>query len=169
MTKTFRQCAGVVVFNKEGLVFLGNRVDTSVDAWQFPQGGIEQGETPAIAARRELQEETSITSVQLVCIADKPYRYEFSDEIKEKLRKRHIYNDGQDIHFALFYFDGDESEINVKTHLQEFKGYQWNTFDFAVNNVVDFKKDAYTFIADIFVPKIHQYLRLPLDISKDLS
>lgn len=65
MTELFRPNAGIVVFNKEGKVLLCQRSDKA-GAWQFPQGGIETGETPAEAAKRELQEETSLKNVILV-------------------------------------------------------------------------------------------------------
>ena len=58
MSKHFRPCAGAIVFNKDGKVFLGSRIETANDSWQFPQGGIEAGEIPAEAACRELYEET---------------------------------------------------------------------------------------------------------------
>lgn len=169
MTKHFRPCAGAVVFNREGLVFLGNRIDTKEDAWQFPQGGIEQGESPACAARRELLEETNITSVQLIYVDEEPFRYEFTDDIKEKFRQRQIFNDGQDIYFALFFFDGKSEEINVKTDHPEFRDYQWKTFDFAIENIINFKKDVYKAVAKRFLPKIEQYLHHPLDISNKLA
>ena len=60
MQKKYRPCAGAVVFNKDGNVLLGSRIDTSTDDWQFPQGGINKNETPAQAAKRELFEEMGI-------------------------------------------------------------------------------------------------------------
>ena len=68
MQKKYRPCAGAVVFNKDGNVLLGSRIDTSTDDWQFPQGGINKNETPAQAAKRELFEEMNISSVKLVYI-----------------------------------------------------------------------------------------------------
>ena len=86
MDKKYRQCAGVVVFNAEGKVLLGNRVKFK-NAWQFPQGGIETGESVIDAAKRELKEETSVTSVALVYSEKKSIRYTFNNQIKEKFRK----------------------------------------------------------------------------------
>lgn len=159
MSKKFRLCAGCVVFNKKGLLLLCNRVDSSTDAWQFPQGGIEKEEKPVEAAQRELFEETGITSVNLVHVDEKPLRYEFTDDIKQSFQKRGIFVDGQDIYFALFFFTGSESEINLQIAKPEFKAYTWNTFDFAINNVISFKKDVYSSIANRFTPLIKEYLK----------
>lgn len=158
MDKVFRLCAGAVVFNREGKVLLGNRIDTEDDSWQFPQGGIESGETPEEASRRELFEETGVTSVATVCTDAKPSRYEFSEGIKTNLRKRGIFNDGQDIFFSLFYFTGKESEINVKTAFPEFKGYIWESLDFATANIIEFKKNIYVSAASRFAPLIKRYI-----------
>lgn len=159
MSKKFRKCAGAVVFNKSGKVLLGNRADIKEDSWQFPQGGIEQGETPEKAAKRELFEETSITSVETIYVSLEPIRYEFSEEIKKNFRKRGIFNDGQDIYFSLFYFTGNNDEINVLTSEAEFKDYMWGDIDFAVENIITFKKDAYALIAEKFKPMIARYLK----------
>lgn len=159
MEKVFRKCAGAVVFNKEGLVLLGNRADMKDDCWQFPQGGIEEGESPEEAAKRELFEETSVKSVVTVDMFKYPIRYEFTDDVKVKFSKRGIYNSGQDIYFVLFFFDGDDNEINVKTTHPEFKKTIWNTLDFAMDNIVDFKKDVYKKVCIDFNPKIKEYIK----------
>ena len=78
MNKIYRPCAGIVVFNNDGLLFLGNRVGIE-NSWQFPQGGIEKNETILEAAKRELFEETGIKSVIHVYTEDMPIRYEFNE------------------------------------------------------------------------------------------
>jgi len=158
MQKNFRLCAGAVVFNEKGQVLLCNRNDTKNDAWQFPQGGIEKNESTQIAAERELFEETSIVSVDCIYTMKKPLRYEFPIAIKQNFNKRGILCDGQDIYFSLFYFKGNESEIDVFTSQPEFKEYQWQDFSFAVDNIVDFKKQVYLSIQKEFEPLIKQYL-----------
>ncbi len=158
MAKQFRLCAAAVVFNNQGNVLLGNRIETETDAWQFPQGGIESGETPAEAAKRELKEETGVSLVELVYAEDMPVRYEFSENIKKTLNKRGIFNDGQDIYFVLFHYTGDNSDINIHTPQPEFKDYKWDSFDFAVKNIIGFKQDAYQQAYTRLTPVIRQYL-----------
>ena len=155
----YRQCASAIVFNRKGLVLLGNRIDTDDDAWQFSQGGIENDESPAQAAQRELFEEMSITSVKLVSVDEKPHRYEFPEDIKQHFAQRGIKTYGQDIYFALFYFEGKESEINVCTSCPEFKNYKWSTLDFAVQNIILFKKEVYLAASTKYRPIIEQYIR----------
>ena len=158
MSRHFRPCAGAIVFNKDGKVFLGSRIETANDRWQFPPGGIEAGEIPAEAASRELYEETGISSVELVYTDVEPTRYEFSAEIKENFRKRGIFNDGQDIYFSLFYFTGNEKDIHLDMPHPEFKRYKWDTLEFAVFNVIDFKKEAYSAAAQRMAPLIKDYI-----------
>ena len=158
MPQQYRQCASAIVFNQKGLILLGNRIDTTDDAWQFSQGGIEQGETPVVAAKRELFEEMSVTSVTPIYSDSKPFRYEFPDEVKNAFHKKGIMTSGQDIYFSLFYFNGKEDEINIHTQNPEFKAYRWDTLDFAVQNIVDFKKGAYGYAAKLAFPLICQYL-----------
>jgi len=157
--KQYRKCAGAVVFNKNGQVFLGNRIGFE-NAWQFPQGGVEENENYIEAAKRELFEETGIKSVEFVCVDEKPIRYEFTEEIKQKFKKKGIYNDGQEICFSLFYFNGSENEINLNGFSPEFSLYKWESFDFAIENIVEFKKDAYKLISEKFSPIIRQYLKI---------
>ena len=158
MARLFRLCASAVVFNDEGLLLLGNRIDTKEPAWQFPQGGIEEGETPLMAAKRELFEETSVVSVVPVYCDENANRYTFSEDVKQNFQKKGIISEGQDIYFSLFYFTGEEDEINVKTAHPEFREYCWKDFDFAVENIIDFKKEVYASAMHRLKPIIKQYL-----------
>ena len=157
MNRLYRKCAGIVVFNNEGLVFLGNRIRFK-NAWQFPQGGIENNESIEEASRRELYEETGIKTVTLVAVEDTPIRYTFNKVVQSNFRKKGIETNGQDVYFSLFYFNGNEEEINLKTTTPEFNKYKWDSLDFAVKNVVSFKRKTYRSIAKKFKPIIQQYL-----------
>lgn len=86
MAGVYRKNVGIAVFNKDQKVLMCARADKPGFAWQFPQGGIDNGETPLEAAYRELKEETGITSVELVAQLNKPLRYDFPAEILENFK-----------------------------------------------------------------------------------
>lgn len=156
MTELFRPNAGIVVFNKEGKVLLCQRSDKA-GAWQFPQGGIETGETPAEAAKRELQEETSLKNVILVQTLKTPARYRFPPQILAATKARGWHYAGQEMYWSLFYFAGDNSEINLNTKDKEFSAYQWGTLQQAYDLIVDFKKPAYAPMIETFRELIEKY------------
>ena len=61
-----RSGVGIIVLNKENKVFVAKRIDNPKNFWQMPQGGVDEGENFLSAAYRELEEETSIKSVELI-------------------------------------------------------------------------------------------------------
>lgn len=165
MPTQYRRNAGIVVFNKNHRVLLCKRNDVA-ESWQFPQGGIDEGETVAAAALRELKEETSLTNVQLIKSLDTPARYTFPPEIIKKMRARGFQNVGQDIYWSFVYFDGNDSEINLQTAEPEFSEYRWDTMQNACRLIVDFKKDAYLKAQTAFVQILSEY---PTDCSVELK
>ena len=74
--KRYRRCVGLVVINKDGLVFVGKRIDSNLNAWQMPQGGIENGESPRNAGLRELKEEIGTNNVKLIGEMDNWLNYD---------------------------------------------------------------------------------------------
>ena len=154
MTQLYRPNVGIVVFNQTGNVLFCARSDRKEYCWQFPQGGIEKDEPPPDAALRELREETGIHSVKLVAQAPKPLRYDFPDFIKLPFK-------GQQQHWFLFYFTGQDNEINFELNSQEieFKAYKWASIDLAPKMIVEFKKGVYNEVVKVFKPLIKQYLK----------
>lgn len=138
----YRLNAGIVVFNNEGKVLLCRRKGYP-DAWQFPQGGIDEGETIEQAAVRELKEETSLSGLKPIKTLDYGVRYDFPAEIAKNLsynKKRYA---GQEMYWSLFYFDGDDLAINLQTAEPEFDAFRWADFHEAVEGIIEFKKNAY--------------------------
>ena len=158
MSEVFRPNAGIVVFNKDGKVLLCERSDKK-GAWQFPQGGIERGETPLQAAKRELNEETSLKNVLPVKTLSEPAPYRFPPDVLALTQSRGWPYVGQKMYWSLFYFDGDESEINLDTKDKEFCAWRWGTLEQAYDLIVDFKKSAYIVALNEFAPLIVQWLQ----------
>lgn len=138
----YRPNAGIVVFNKQGKVLLCRRRGLP-NAWQFPQGGIDDGEMPAEAAVRELKEETSLSGLKLIKTLEVGVRYDFPPEIKPKLNYGGKHYAGQEMYWSLFFFDGKDSQINLNTAEPEFDAFKWADFAEAVAQIVEFKKQAY--------------------------
>ncbi len=154
--KTYRLNAGVVLFRADGKVLLCERIENYPKRWQFPQGGIDDGETPLQAAVRELREETSVTSAKFVAALAEPLRYDFPPYVKQRHPERH--NVGQEQYWHLFFFTGKDSEINLQTLEPEFRSYAWVDLEKAPNSVVDFKKNIYIHVVSEFLPIIKKYL-----------
>ncbi len=154
----YRPNAAIVVFRADGKVLLCERKENYVRRWQFPQGGIDEGETPLEAAKRELFEETSITSVKFVTAYPQPLKYEFPERVKQRLAKRGYINDGQEQYWHLFLFEGKESEINIRTKVPEFRSYQWINIADVPELVVRFKRKNYEIITTAFAKEIKKYL-----------
>jgi len=155
----YRPNVGIVVFNKNKQVLLCRRKkNSSATAWQFPQGGIENGEETLAAGLRELKEETSVVSVRFVAQIKKHLRYNFPLDLmlsnKDKGYPDYI---GQEQSWLLFYFYGSDEEINVQTKEQEFSQYKWATFEEAENNVWIVKKDVYKKVRSAFEPLVKEF------------
>jgi len=153
----YRPCAGAVLFNREGLVFVGHRADLEGKAeaapWQMPQGGIDEGESPLEAARRELWEETSVRSVEFLAEAPNWLTYDIPDDIaKGRFQKKWR---GQTQKWFAFRFVGDEAEIDILkpgggAHPAEFSRWAWKPLSDVPGLVVAFKQPIYREVAAAF-------------------
>ena len=149
MRKTYRKNVGIVVC-KGGKTLFCARAKEKGFQWQFPQGGIEDGEDFIEAGKRELFEETGIKNVRLIATISEPIRYDFPKEINRSQFK------GQDQYWVLFEFLGDDKEIKFDTDPDciEFKAFKWDKIDIAPDEIVYFKKDVYKKVVEIFKPFI---------------
>ena len=149
MTKEYRQCVGIVVV-KNKKVLLCERNDVK-GAWQFPQGGVEKGEDFIDAGLRELKEETSISSVEVISTIDKALSYDFPLSFTSNIARNYK---GQALKWILVRFTGHDDEINLKTKEQEFESYAWVDIDEALKKIVEFKKQVYLDVVNKFKPKV---------------
>lgn len=139
----YRPAAGIMLINGNGKVFVGQRMDSTLEAWQMPQGGIDAGEAPLTAALRELGEETGIAAdkVELIATAQEELLYDLPAELIGKLWKGRYR--GQRQTWFLFRFIGDESDIDIRTEHQEFRAWRWADPADLPAMIVPFKKALY--------------------------
>jgi putative (di)nucleoside polyphosphate hydrolase len=148
----YRPNVGVVLFNRDGRVWLGRRVRTpGPHNWQFPQGGIDEGEDLEAAARRELREETGVVSASVVGHTPDWITYDFPPEVLARPNTRGFRGQRQ-VWFAM-RFDGEEREIDLTAvPPAEFEAWRWTTLDEALELVVPFKRATYAQIVEAFRP-----------------
>ena len=132
---------GIIVLNKENKVFVGKRIDNPINKWQMPQGGVDRGENLVNAMKRELKEETSIRSIEILKELEGWTEYELPDYLLGKIW-RGKYR-GQKQKWFIVRFLGRDEEINLKTTHPEFIEWQWLDIENLPSVIVHFKKKVY--------------------------
>jgi putative (di)nucleoside polyphosphate hydrolase len=145
-----RPNVGVVLFNRDGRVFVGRRAGwKGQHVWQFPQGGIDEGEDAEAAARRELYEETGVRSVSLLGRTEGWIAYDFPPEVLAQPNTRGFA--GQKQAWFAFRFEGDDSEIDLEAHGEaEFDAWRWERLEATPELAVPFKRDVYDQVLKAF-------------------
>lgn len=151
----YRRCVGIVLFNKDRKVFVGKRADYSSEAWQLPQGGVDEGETDEQALYREMYEEVGTDKAEIVAKFPRLLRYELPPELQGKLWGGEYR--GQEQQWFLTYFYGSEDDINIDTDVPEFTEYQWLALPKCIDLIVDFKREVYKQLIKQFSPIIQEY------------
>ncbi len=149
-TLPYRPGAGVMLLNREGKVFVAQRLDSTLEAWQMPQGGLEQDEDPQDGALRELEEEAGITRDKVEIIARCPTEllYDLPDDLVGKLWKGKWR--GQRQHWFLCRFTGRDQDIDIQTEHPEFRAWKWAEPSELPAMIVPFKRDLYGRVLEAF-------------------
>lgn len=144
----YRPAVGVMLLNREGLIFVGKRIDQTVEGWQMPQGGIDEGEEPRQAAMRELKEEAGTDKAEIIA--------EMNDWITYDLPAHLVgvafhgkYRGQRQKWFALRFL-GDDGDIDLHAHEPEFSAWKWLTIEELPQVIVPFKRDSYAKIVTAF-------------------
>lgn len=150
----YRPCAGIMLVNRDGKVFVGQRRDSRTEAWQMPQGGIDDGEDVQEAALRELEEETGVPRAMVTVIARSKdeHFYDLPDDLIGKLWNGKWR--GQRQHWFLMRFQGEDQDVNIETDHQEFRAWQWIAPEELPNLIVPFKEKLYRNIVAEFAELI---------------
>ena len=139
----YRPAAGVMLLNGHKQVFVAQRLDTTLEAWQMPQGGLDDGEEPQAGALRELAEETGIAAhlVEIVARSGAEFLYDLPEDLIGKLWKGRYR--GQRQSWFLMRFLGEDSDVNLDTPHPEFRAWKWADPRDLPDLIVPFKRTLY--------------------------
>jgi putative (di)nucleoside polyphosphate hydrolase len=146
----YRPAAGVMLLNRDNKVWVGQRLDSTLEAWQMPQGGLDPGEEAQEGALRELEEETGIARDRVEILARCPEQllYDLPDDLLGKLWKGKWR--GQSQTWFLMRFTGDDSDVHIETEHPEFRAWKWAEPESLPELIVPFKKGLYRDVLKAF-------------------
>lgn len=148
----YRAGVGIMLLNADNHVFVGQRLDSSLEAWQMPQGGIDPGEDPQTAAYRELEEETGVTHARLLMQTADWLHYDLPDALIGTIWKGKYCGQRQ-MWFAM-RFTGTDADINIATAHPEFIAWRWSPIDALADAIVPFKRDLYREVIAALAPAL---------------
>ncbi len=136
----YRRGVGIMLLNHQNEVFVGQRADAQGDAWQMPQGGIDDDEQPREAAFRELKEEIGTDKAQIIAESKTWLRYDLPPDLRQRWNNRWR---GQQQKWFVMRFQGVDADINVATEHREFSAWKWVSIEHLPDLIVSFKRQLY--------------------------
>lgn len=152
MTLPYRTGVGIMLINAKREVFVAKRIDTISEAWQMPQGGIDEGETSDAAALRELKEETGTDKAVIIHESADWYYYDLPEHLVPKIWGGKYR--GQKQKWFAMRFEGMDSDINIETEHPEFCEWKWVEIGALPDIIVPFKRSLYAALVAEFKDKI---------------
>lgn len=139
----YRPAVGILLLNAAGKAFVGQRLDSTLEAWQLPQGGVDPGEDTTSAALRELEEETGIIAAKVAIIerAARELDYDLPGDLIGKLWKGR-YRGQRQTWFAMRFL-GTDADVDLATPHPEFRAWKWAEPGELPAMIVPFKRDLY--------------------------
>jgi putative (di)nucleoside polyphosphate hydrolase len=151
--KLYRPGVGIMLINAARQIFVAQRADRMVDAWQMPQGGIDDGESPSDAVWRELMEEVGTQKARILCESTQWLYYDLPPDLQKKLWGGKYL--GQRQKWFALEFTGDDSDIDITAHNHpEFSVWKWAAADQLLDIIVPFKRDVYAKVLHEFAPHL---------------
>jgi len=144
----YRPGVGMMIINNKNQVFLGKRIDTRIEAWQMPQGGIDIGETPSAAAMREMIEEIGTDKGFIIAESKYWYSYDLPKFLIPKLWNGSFR--GQKQKWFLIKYTGTDNDININTFAPDFCEWRWAAFEDLFEVIIPFKKKLYQAVLNEF-------------------
>ncbi|MEM7422994.1 MAG: RNA pyrophosphohydrolase [Pseudomonadota bacterium] len=146
----YRPCVGVMLLDRQGRIFAGQRIDSAANAWQMPQGGIDPGETPRDAALRELTEETGVPAAEVSVLRESAswHDYDLPVDLAPKLWGGRFR--GQTQKWFAMRYQGDGTSITIETAEPEFRAWMWMEPEVLIERIVQFKRETYSAIFSEF-------------------
>lgn len=137
----YRPCVGIMLFNPAGRVFVARRIDMISEAWQMPQGGIDEDEDPQAAAMRELEEEIGTAKAEILAETPDWLHYDLPEELVGKLWGGRFR--GQRQKWFAMRFTGRDADIDIDTEEPEFLEWKWVAPQALPDLIVPFKRELY--------------------------
>jgi putative (di)nucleoside polyphosphate hydrolase len=153
LSSEYRKGVGIVLINHQKKVFVGQRIDKLSNAWQMPQGGIEDGEDPLHAALRELEEEIGTSEVEVLSQTQDWLKYDLPEYLVPTFWGGKY--KGQEQLWFLMRLSGGDELINLNTQTPEFSAWKWIDLELLPNSIVEFKRDLYLKLVEQFKPIIN--------------